>query len=92
MQKCEISIKIYKVLVFPLIALTHRVIASRLCERTLTYTVCIKLTILNLPRPHLNEPRREKTCLCYMRTTKAQICLRIRAVGSAQLLFAAGIV
>ena len=26
------------------------------------------------------EPRHEKTCLCYMRTTKAQISLRIRAV------------
>ena len=26
------------------------------------------------------EPRHEKTCLCHMRTTKAQICLFIRAV------------
>ena len=26
------------------------------------------------------EPCHEKTCLCLMRTTKAQICLRIRAV------------
>ena len=30
-QKCERSIKIFQVLIFPLIALTHRVIASRLC-------------------------------------------------------------
>ena len=29
------------------------------------------------------EPRHEKTYLCYMRTTKAQISLRIRAVRSA---------
>ena len=28
----------------------------------------------------LNEPRHEKTCLCHMRTTKAQISLRICAV------------
>ena len=28
----------------------------------------------------LNEPRHEKTCLCHMRTTKAQISLRIRPV------------
>ena len=27
-----------------------------------------------------NEPRHEKICLCHMRTTKAQISLRIRAV------------
>ena len=26
------------------------------------------------------EPHHEKTCLCHMRTTKAQISLRIRAV------------
>ena len=32
--QCERTIKIYKVLIFPLIALTHRVIARRLCERT----------------------------------------------------------
>ena len=38
-----------------------------------------------------NEPRLEKTCLSYMRTTKAQISLRIRAVWSAPLLFAAKI-
>ena len=36
------------------------------------------------------EPRHEKTCLWHMRTTKAQINLRIRAVWSAPLLFAAG--
>ena len=36
-----------------------------------------------------NEPHHEKTCLCYMRTTKAQISLRIRAVWSAPLLFTA---
>ena len=35
------------------------------------------------------EPHHEKTCLCHMRTTKAQISLRIRAVWSAPLLFAA---
>ena len=37
-----------------------------------------------------NESRHEKTCLCHMRTTKAQISdLRIRAVWSAPLLSAA---
>ena len=35
------------------------------------------------------KPRHEKTCLGHMRTTKAQINLRIRAVWSASLLFAA---
>ena len=38
------------------------------------------------------EPRHEKTCLCHMRTTKAQISLCIRAVWSAPLLFAAYVV
>ena len=33
-----------------------------------------------------------KTCLCHMRTTKAPISLRIRAVWSAPLLFAARLV
>ena len=33
------------------------------------------------------EPRHEKTCLCYMRTTKVQISLRIRTVWSAPSLF-----
>ena len=32
--QCEYFIEVYKVLIFPLIALTHRVIASRLCERS----------------------------------------------------------
>ena len=35
------------------------------------------------------EPRHEKTCLCHIRTTKAQISLRICAVWSAPLLFTA---
>ena len=35
------------------------------------------------------EPRHEKTCFMPVRTTKAQISLRIRAVWSAPLLFAA---
>ena len=35
------------------------------------------------------EPRQEKTCFCPMRTTKAQISLRIRAVLSTLLLFTA---
>ena len=39
-----------------------------------------------------DEPRHEKTCLCHMRTTKAQISLRIHTVWSAPLLFAAWIV
>ena len=34
------------------------------------------------------EPHHEKTSLCHMQTTKAQISLRIRAVRSAPLLFA----
>ena len=34
------------------------------------------------------EPRHDKTCLCFMRTTKTQISLRIRAVWSAPLLLA----
>ena len=38
------------------------------------------------------EPWREKACLCHMWTTKAQISLRIRAVCSVPLVFAAWIV
>ena len=37
----------------------------------------------------VNKPRHEKTCLCHMQTTKAQISLRISAVWSALLLFTA---
>ena len=40
----------------------------------------------------LFEPRHEQTCLCHMRTTKALISLRIRAVWSAALVFADKIV
>ena len=40
----------------------------------------------------LNEPGHEETCLCHMRTTKAQISLRNFAVWSVLLLFAAWIV
>ena len=39
-----------------------------------------------------NGPHHEKTCFCPMWTTKAQISLRIHAVWSAPLLFAAWIV
>ena len=35
--QCERIIKIYKVLILPLISLAHRVIASRLCERSFIY-------------------------------------------------------
>ena len=35
------------------------------------------------------EPHHEKTCLCHMQTIKVQISLRIRAVWSVPLLFAA---
>ena len=38
------------------------------------------------------EPRHEQTCLWHMRTTKAQISLRIRTVWLAPLLFAAWII
>ena len=41
---------------------------------------------------YIDEPPHEKTCLCHMRTTKAQISLRICSVWSAPLLFAAWIV
>ena len=41
----------------------------------------IKLTLL--------EPHHAKTCLCHMRTTIAQISLRIRAIWPTPLLFAA---
>ena len=40
----------------------------------------------------MSEPRHQKACFCHMRTTKAQISLRIHAVCSAPLLFAAWIV
>ena len=37
----------------------------------------------------INEPHHEKTCLCHMRTTKAQVSLLIHAVWPAPLLFTA---
>ena len=41
------------------------------------------------PVDHLNMSQAMRKCvLCHMRTTKAQISLRIRAVWSAPLLFA----
>ena len=40
----------------------------------------------------IDEPHHEKTCFCPMRTTKAQISLRIHAVWSAPLFFTAWIV
>ena len=57
----------------------------------LAVTMLFGYTIL-LQEPFIYEPRHEKTCLCLMRTTKAQISLRIRAFWSAPLLFAAYIV
>ena len=42
------------------------------------------MTIATLP----SEPCHEKTCFCHMRTTKAQISLRILAVWSTPLWFA----
>ena len=42
--QCERIIKIYKVLFFPLIALTHCVIASRLCEQALK----LKITAMHI--------------------------------------------
>ena len=38
------------------------------------------------------EPRCEKTCFCHMRTTKARISLRIHAIWSLLLLYAALII
>ena len=40
-------------------------------------------------KPNKDETCHEKTCICHMRTTKAQISLRICAVWSAPLLFVA---
>ena len=48
-----------------------------------------KSKILGHTKNFLYEPCHEKTCLCHMRTTKAQISLRICAVWSVPLLFAA---
>ena len=41
---------------------------------------------------YMYEPHHEKTCFCHMRTTKAQISLRIRAIWWVPLLLAAQIV
>ena len=38
------------------------------------------ITLINWHNTLRNEQHHEKTCLCYMRTTKAQISLHIRAV------------
>ena len=45
--------------------------------------------LLHTDSSSTNEPRHEKTCFCHMRTTKAQISLRIRAVWSPPGLFTA---
>ena len=49
---------------------------------------CVSCLSSNLPF----EPHHKKTCFCHMWTTKAQISLRIRAIWSAPLLFAAWMV
>ena len=38
------------------------------------------LHVANVIYTDVHELRHEKTCLCHMRTTKAQISLRVRAV------------
>ena len=59
---------------------------------------CILGKVLEHIARHLDEqglmyePRHEKTCFCHMQTTKVKISLRIHAVWSAPLLFAAWIV
>ena len=57
--QCERIINIYKVPFFPLIALTHRVIAPRLCERTFM----IKVVIINFNQ-RMKHGKRRLTSLC----------------------------
>ena len=56
--------------------------------------ICITLTVKinKIQTSEKYEPRHEKTCLCHMRTTKAQISLHIYTVWSAPFLFTAWIV
>ena len=49
----------------------------------------INYLLISLVFKLINEPHREKTCLCHMQTTKAQNSLRIHAVWLAPLFFAA---
>ena len=44
------------------------------------FMICCPLAVKTDTIRTLNEPRHENTCFCHMRTTKAQISLRIRAV------------
>ena len=76
--------------VFPLVGVVNLLCSYR--KNPLANAVII-LTFESMSFYHrVIEPCHEKTCLCYMRTTKAQISLRIRAVRSVPLLFAAWIV
>ena len=65
----------------------HRIVnLNSLCCKVIFAEPAQDLSGPDLPK--LFEPRHEKTCLCHMRTTKAQISLRIRGVCSAPLLSA----
>ena len=50
-----------------------------------SFKTCLTRITISLNYRHTHEPRHEKTCFCHMRTTKAQISLRIRAVWSAPI-------
>ena len=59
-------------------------------DRAMTFSLCLQCGAYSRAMMDENwkEPHREKTCFCFMQTTKAQISLRIRADWSAPLLFA----
>ena len=62
------------------------------CVKFSKWKLGLNLCNPNQPRGVPFQPHHEKIFLCHMRTTKPQISLRICAVWSAPLLFAAKIV
>ena len=74
--------------------LCHSMLAfasSKIIETLKTGTY-LAISVLLIRSVFSFEPHHDKPCFCHMRTTKAQISLRIRAVWSAPLLFGAWIV
>ena len=63
---------------------------NKLINWHLSYVTCNSTKHFHIK--NITEPCHEKTLFCHMRTTKAQISLRIRAVWSAPLLFTSLIV
>ena len=89
---CVGSWPVFLLLWFIYSAITMLAFASSKIIETLKTGTYLAISLLLILSVFSFEPYHDKTCFCQMRTTKAQISLRIRAVWSAPLLFGAWIV